>query len=505
MRVAIAEFSQESNSFTGLATGLAEFQGKGGRLHEGEQVLSAHAGSNTVVGGFLEQLSALGHEGVPSLTARAAPGGPLTSDAYLSLRDRLVAAVARTDAAALLVSLHGAMVADGEPDPEADTLERLRAVMGDRPIAVVMDMHANLSPRAAFAADVIVGYRTYPHVDLAESGRRATRALHRLLGTRPRERPRAAYHSLPLLLPSINMRTDDGVGPMAQLQKLAADLEAATPELLSVALFAGFPYADVPCSNASVVAYSLGDERGARAAVNEAATALWNARGKFQKTTTSADEAVRLALKSDERPFVIADVADNPASGGSGDTTTLLRLLLDAEADAFVGMLYDPATVAAAWSLPAGQVGHFEIGGKVRPEFGTPVAVEAVVERHSDGRYVCAGPMFAGVAEDLGRTVLLRAGRTLIAVSEGRASVNDTNMLRMLSVDPATPRILALKVKGHFRASFGPLVARVIDAEAPGAAMTDFSGLPFKHLSRPLSPLDALSDFDDHGAQLRNP
>jgi microcystin degradation protein MlrC len=283
---------------------------------------------------------------------------------------------------------------------------------------------------------------------------------------------------------------------MAALQQGAHELVTSDDDLLELSLFAGFPYADVPCSHAAVLAFSARDQSHADSVADEAAERFWASRHEFEKATLPAEEAVRQALASSERPFVLADVADNPGSGGTGETTALLRLLLEHGArNAFVGIIHDPETVERAFATGVGQCARFSIGGKIEPRFGAPVRTDAVVERLSDGEYVCVGPMLRGKRERLGRSTLLRVDSVLVGVTEGRASVNDPNMLHMLGVDPTEPRILALKVKGHFRAAFRPLVARIVDAEAPGASMTDFTRLPFRNLARPLHPFDPLESW----------
>jgi microcystin degradation protein MlrC len=494
LRVAVGGFAQESNSFTGIPTTLADFEGRGGELRRGEDLVREHHGVNTVLGGFVDGLLATGHEILPTMGARACPGGPLDSQTYRTIRDDLLLELERMPYDALLLSLHGAMVAEGEPDPEGDILRRVREHAGDRPVVVVLDMHANVSPLAARLATAIVGYRTYPHIDMADSGLRAVKLLEQVVGREAEVH--VGYRRLPLMLPSINMRTDDGSGPMAALQRGAQELVADNDELLELSLFAGFPYADVPCSHASVLAFSTRDQSHADSVADEAAERFWVSRKAFEKSTVPAEEAVRRALSSSERPFVLADVADNPGSGGTGETTTLLRLLLEHGArNAFVGIIHDPEAVKKAFATGVGERARFSIGGKIEPRFGAPVLTDAVVQQLSDGEYTCAGPMLRGKRERLGRSALLRVESVLVAVTEGRASVNDPNMLHMLGVDPTEPRVLALKVKGHFRAAFGPLVARIIDAEAPGASMTDFTQLPFRNLTRPLHPFDPLESW----------
>ena len=204
-----------------------------------------------------------------------------------------------------------------------------------------------------------------------------------------------------------------------------------------------------------------------------------------------AEQAVERALASTRHPVVLADVADNPGSGGTGDTSGLLKLLLQHDQPGtFVGIIHDPESVELAFELGEGQQSNFLIGGKINPEHGSPAAVTALIERLSDGDYTCTGPMNNGKLERLGRTALLRVDNVQVAVTEGRSSVNDPAMLTMLGLEISQLRLLALKVKGHFRAAFGDLVADIIDAESPGASMTDFTQFSFQHRLKPAYPFE---------------
>lgn len=491
-RVAVGGIAQETNSFTGIPTTMADFIGRGGEYTVADAVVAEHRGVNSIVGGFLDDLEGVGATVLPLVHARACPGGPLDRPTYEALRDDLLARLEALGDGydAVLLALHGAMVAEGYDDPEGDLLARVRALAGDRPVGVVLDLHANVTPEIVAAADVLVAFKTYPHVDMAACGRTAAAATRRAV-VDGRASVASAFVPLPMMLPSIRMRTIDPDGPMTRVEALAAERMAADPELVEVGLYGGFPYADVPFDRACVVVNSRRGTEHAHAVANDVASAFWDARHEFLATLEPATRAVERALRAERHPVVLADVADNPGSGGTGDTPTLLRLLVERDVDrSFVGILFDPESVEAAFAAGEGARTRFALGGNVNAHHGAPVAVEALVERLSDGHYTCVGPMMHGKRESLGRSALLRVGNVLVGISEGRASVNDPAMLTMLGVDVADFRVLALKVKGHFRAAFGPLVADVIDAEAPGASMTDFSGLPYRQRATPAFPLE---------------
>lgn len=499
-RVAIGGIAQETNTFTGIPTTLREFEGRGGELSVGDAVIAGHRGVNSVVGGFVDELEAAGAHLLPTLHARATPGGPLTRDTYEYLRDDLLArltALEGFDAVAL--ALHGAMVADGYPDPEGDLLTRVRVVAGARPVYAVLDLHANVSRTMVEQADLLVGYKTYPHVDMAACGRQAAAVLRRALAGEVR--PRGAFVPLPMLLPSIRMRTIDAHGPYARLQRDAAARAEAEPDVLEIGLYGGFPYADVPFHHASVLVYHAAGADRADALARSLAQRFWDARHDFLAELEPAEAAVERALAARVHPVVLADVADNPGSGGTGDTPGLLRLLLERDAPGtFVGILFDPESTDQAFALGEGATGAFALGGKVNTDHGASVRVEARVEHLSDGDFTVTGPMMRGKRERLGPSALLRVGNVLVGVSEGRASVNDPAMLRMLGLELADLRVLALKVKGHFRAAFDPLVASVIEAEAPGASMTDFTRLRYGQRLTPAFPFEPDTPYPPEAA-----
>jgi len=488
-RIAIIGLSQESNSFTGLDTTLAEFAGSSGHLHEGAAVIERAQATNTVIGGFLARLEEQGWEAVPVLDAYACPGGPLDKHTYEALRERISAGVGsagRLDG--VLISLHGAMLAHSYPDPEGDLLSQLRELLGPLPIAAVLDLHANVSAEMVAAATMLVAYKTYPHVDLAESGHKAATLLVDALQTGREYYP--ALLPLPMLLPSINMRTNDGYGPMYDLKLEAENIADRDPQIAEIGIYGGFPFADVSISRASVLVYT-GSPRESRRVAREMATRYWKERQRFLGSTTSAERAFAAALAEERRPTVLADVADNPASGGAGDTTTLLKLLLEYDVEeSFAGIFFDPDSVGQAITLGLGGKGKFRVGGKINPQHGGPAEVEAEVIMLSEGNYVCKGPMLRGTRTGIGRAALLRSGNVEIAVAEGRSSVNDPAMLEILGVNWQAKQILALKVKGHFRAAFGHLVGTIINAEAPGAAPTDLNSVPLRAVTRPIFPLD---------------
>lgn len=511
----LAEFSQETNAFCPLATGIPEFQGGHDRVPAGDDLIDLYDGTNTVLGGMLEECRRRGWQVVPSIAAHAYPAGPLTHDCYESLRDRILDDLRRATPDGVLLSLHGAMVADGYPDPEGDLLSRVRTSVGARvPIVGVLDLHGNVSATMVAAADFLIGYREYPHVDTRARGEEAAACLADILAGHLR--PSMALVQIPALLVSMNMRTDRG--PMAEAFGIASDIERR-PGAVDVSLFGGFPYADVPDACASALCTTNGDIEAARQWAIDAALALWTRRHAFDVRGGGAEEGVRRAMAAARGPVVIADVADNPASGGVGDHPALLRAALGMGAtDCVASLFYDPETVGQAVGAGEGAEVRFRIGGKVPvvaiasesaqlnrpvavagPDLG-PVEVRARVRRLADGRFTLRGPMGRGLRVDIGKTAVLTVtggpavasppGTVEIVVAERRRSTDDPELLRVLGIEPTQRRLLLLKSKGHFRAAFGPMVAEIIDVDTGGAATLDLGRLPFRRVRRPVFPLD---------------
>lgn len=514
-RIFLAELSQETNSFCPLATGVFEFQGNRERIPAGDDLVDLYRGTNTVLGGMLEGCRTSGWQVVPSIAANAHPCGPLTRDCYETLRDRILEDLRQASPDGVLLALHGAMVADGYPDPEGDLLSRVRTTVGVHvPIVGVLDLHGNVSATMVAAADILIGYREYPHVDTGARGEEAATLLSEILAGRLR--PSMALVQIPALLVSMNMRTDRG--PMADTFGITLDIERR-PGAVDVSLFGGFPYSDVPDACASTLCTTNGDFETARRWASEAALGLWTRRDAFSVRVSKAEEGVRRAMAAARGPVAIADVADNPASGGVGDHPTLLRTALRLGAvDTVASLFYDPETVRQAFGAGEGAEATFCIGGKVPlaamaggsaqicpPTVGAetdlgPVEVRARVHRLSDGRFTLQGPMGRGLRVDIGKTAVLTVmggpdvasppGAVEIVVAERRRSTDDPEMLRVLGIEPTQRRLLLLKSKGHFRAAFGPIVAEIIDVDTGGVATLDLRRLPFRHVRRPIFPLD---------------
>jgi microcystin degradation protein MlrC len=483
-RIAVGGLHHETNSFAPQPATFERFEEADGwpPLSRGAAILENTRGVNLAVTGFVEAAAAGRHELVPLTWANACPSGPVTRDAFERLASMLAGDLARAmPVDALFLDLHGAMVTEHLEDGEGELLRRLRGLAPGLPVVAALDLHANVSEAMADLSDALVAYRTYPHVDLRETGARCLPLIEGLLAGRPLAK---AFRRIDFLIPLPWQCTT--IEPARSLYALLPGLEAAG--VASASVCAGFPAADTPVCGPSVLAYAA-DQAVADAAADRLAASFRAAEPLFGGRLWTPEEAVRHARGAarGDRPVILADTQDNPGGGGSSDTTGLLAELVRQRAEgAVLALLADGE--AAAWAHAAGEGGLLAatpLGGRHGPAGVVPLVDDWEVLRLGDGRFTATGPMYEGSRMDLGPMALLRprsAPGVEVAVSTRRVQAADRAILHHLGVEPAARRILALKSSVHFRADFEPLAAEILVVRAPGANVADPADLPFRRL-----------------------
>ena len=369
MRLFLAMLSHETNTFSNVPTDRAQFEAR--HLHYGGEIVETFRGTGTCLGGMIAAAERLGARLVPSVAAAASPAGRVTRDIYTHVKDRMLADLrAAGPVDGVLLDLHGAMVPEGLDDGEGDVIAAVRAAVGpDVPIAVTLDLHGNLTEAMVRGADLLHGYKTYPHVDMAERGVEAAERLAEAVGKRIR--PTAAFRRPPLMPPIGAQRT--AVGPMRRLYDMADEMER-DPRVLSISIFAGFPYADIPEAGLGIYVVTDGDAALAEALAERLSRAAWAHRHEFVHTGLPVPEAVRRALAAEGQPIVLADMADNTGGGAAGDGTEILRELVRVGArSAVVACLWDPAAVKACVRAGVGARVTLDVGGKVDDRHGAPL------------------------------------------------------------------------------------------------------------------------------------
>jgi microcystin degradation protein MlrC len=354
------------------------------------------------------------------------------------------------------------------------------------PIAVTLDFHTNLTRAMVEHADLLHGYKTYPHVDMAERGVEATERLLDMASGRLR--PAVAFRQPRLLPPLASQRT--AAGPMRRLYDLAGELEQ-DPRVVSISIFAGFPLADIPDAGLSIYVAARGDQALADSLADRLEAVAWEHRHEFRHAALPVADAVAQALALDGGPVVLADIADNTGGGAAGDGTELLRELLRVGArSAVVACLWDPEAAAACARAGVGATITLRVGGKTDDRHGAPIEVTGRVRTLSDGRFVHKGPMLRGLEGRLGTTAVLEVGGVKVILISLRWQTLDPEMLRFVGIDPLAEKILVVKSTVHYRAAFEPIARAILEVDAPGLSSSNLARFDFKRVRRPIFPLD---------------
>ena len=487
-KVLTAEVSHETNTFNCHATDERAF--KDHFLLKGDEAVAERGAANTELAGFHDTGEAHGWEIRHVLSAAAAPGGRVTRAAFDMLSEPIVGAIESGTFNGVLLGLHGAMVTDFCEDGEGELLQRIRAVTGATiPVAITLDPHANVSGQMCALADIIVSFRTYPHVDMRDTGRRAGEILHRTMSGEIT--PRTVRATCAMLKEVNGGRTD--MGPMIRRIAMARDYEDHA-DVFAVSINAGFACADIAEAGPTVLVTGQGDFAAHGAFAKSIADDIWDRRHEVLNDYLTVEAAATFAARFDCKsgPLVIADYADNPGGGGYGDSTNLLRALLDAGvADACFGPMVDRE---AAQSLHTAEIGDrvdIAIGGKTDARFGGgPLIVNAEIVLLSDGEFIGDGPMIGGLRRTFGPSAVLRVDGIEILVVTFAQQMLDLQQFRTFGIDPAGKRVVALKSMQHFRAAFEPIAGKVIVCDSGALCTPHYEQLPYQNVPRPIFPLD---------------
>jgi microcystin degradation protein MlrC len=496
LRFICAEFKQEANSFSPLRTGLPDFENY--HLYRGPEVQARLPGTGTEIGGFYAVARREGADLVPALATMAMSSGPVEQAAYQMLREELLQGVASLlPADGILLALHGAMLVEGIDDPEGALLARLRAIAGAIPLVVSLDLHAVPTPGLLEHADAVVGFDTCPHTDLFETGVRAAELLVQIV--RQGVQPRMAFVRVPLDLPAEAVDTSEAGPAMDLLQ--AALSEREQEGILSTSVFFPQPWLDVPHLGATLLV--VFDERKGGAAANATAAAaklaqqLWDRRGAFRAEYHSVEGAVDLALAGGAEPaagpYVISDSPDTIAGGATGDSTRLLRQLLEVgerlPGDTLLTVVDANAALAAARHNP-GERFSLRVGGKVDRQFNQPVRLEGVLRTLFHGRFRISGPSYTGLIMQMGLTAVVEVDRLKVVITSERTWTHSPDFYRAVGLDPASAWIVLTKSNSTFKASYAPIARQILFIGGPGITSPHLTSLPFQRRPRPLYPFE---------------
>lgn len=480
-RIAVGGFHHETNTFAQTRAAFEHFERTDGwpGLQRGSNMLPALRGKNIPLAGFA---AAAPPDWIllPTVWCNASPSAHVEEAAYEPIVRMLtddLKAMGPVDA--VFLDLHGAMVCEHLEDGEGELLRRVRAIVGpDVPIVASLDLHANVTAAMMEHSDLMVGYRTYPHVDMAETGERCAALMARVLSE---GKPAKAWRKLNFLI-SINWQCSLIEPARSAYAAMAA---GETGPVWSLSFTPGFPPADIRDCGPAVLAYAE-TQAAADAAADAAAGAIQKQESEFDGgyfTPSVAIAEAKSLLEQGVRPVVIADTQDNPGGGGDGNTAGMLAALVAEQAEnAVLGLYIDPDLAAQAHAAGTGREIPASFGGFWPGD--EAITLRALVEQLGTGRFHCTGGFYGGNDMDLGPMALLRlAGHDIrVVVASRKVQAADKEMFRHVGVEPAEEAILVLKSSVHFRADFTFDGGEILVATAPGPVTADPAELPYRHL-----------------------
>lgn len=493
-RIALIGLHLESNSFA-PPSGEADFRSL--CLLEGLEILKAAA---LPASPLPAEMTAFIHDWtrrgawqpVPILVAAAEPGGPIDQHFFANLLMKIETALRQAGPIdGVYLSNHGGMTATEEHDPDGHLYALVRDAVGPNvPVIATVDLHANISDRMVASADLIIGYRTNPHIDQIERGREAAARMADMLAG---QRYHTAFRRLPLVAPSVSLLTANG--PYADAMASADAL--CQGSIVNISPVAGFVFSDTP-KNGIAVLVAGSDADTAERAADQLATQIWRDRGRFVARLTDLPQAVaaaeRTGRQADAPRLILADVADNPGGGGRGNTTFILEALLQAGVQgAVLGIFHDPALAEEAHQRGLGKRFNATFNRSGHIGFTRRFQTEARVVGLSDGRCVGTRGLYQGRALDHGLSAALDLGGVVVVVVSRRKQCADPVQFTMVGVDPSAARTIMVKSRGHFRAGFDLLAApeQILEVDVPGLTSPILTNFKFRHLPRPIWPLDS--------------
>ncbi len=496
-RVLTALFGHESNAFSAMPTTHANF--KDYLFALGDDIPAAIRGARIEPAGVEEAAAKFDWNLVRTVAAWATPSGPVADDAW-QVASQAILNAARDQGPfdGALICLHGAMATVHDPDGEGVLLEALRKILGpDVPIAITLDLHANVTTRMADNADIVCAYRTYPHIDQVATAWRAANILQRTMAGEIKPTAAIARRAMLTGLDDGRTTTDN---PMTTLLARAEKIEQDDAAVLEISVHAGFSPANLDEAGPSVVVTTDNNAEQAQSLAESFMDYAWDTREFDSNRYLTAEQTIEAVrqLRADSAapagPIVIADYSDNPGSGAYGDSTFLLSALIAAGIDkACVGTIYDPQAASELIAAGEGAQATVSLGGKIDPTFGPPITLTGTVVRITDGTYVAQGPRWKGVTHRLGPTAVFAVDGVEIIVVSNRVQLTELEAFTHAGIDPAQRAVVVVKSMQHFRAAFAPIARETLICDAGALSSKDLSRLPYTRLRRPIFPLDEMA------------
>jgi len=491
LKIVVARLNHETNTFSPIPTPLAEFAPQWDAAAYQDQ-----KGARTAMGAFLDIAESLSAEIVTPLAAMANPSATVDAAAYTQMTDAIVRTI-EDGCDAIMLDLHGAMVAENAEDGEGSLLERIRQIAPHTPLCVALDLHGNVTQKMISNADIVVSFKTYPHIDMYETGAHAGRLLVDLL--QKKARPVTGWRQIPLLSATLTSNTSASAMQRAIALAKAAEQQAG---VLAVSVLAGFPLSDFRDAGMSVVVVTDNDAALAQSVADTLARSIWQERDDFvydsQPLRESLAQARGLMDTAGSGPVLLLDHSDNVMSGGTCNTMDVLETALaEGMRNIAAGPISDPEAVAALVRIGVGGSTTLAVGNKVallqQGISKTPLLLTGKVLAITDGVFRVSGPIYTGSTIRMGKSVLFDTGAAKVVITEERVEPYDLGVFTSLGLDPASMDYVILKSRMYCRPVFVPISRGLVecDSDSGGPTSSNFDLFPIRNVRRPIYPLDA--------------
>ena len=466
MKLLMAGLATETNSFSPIPTGQLAFEDSYvSRSATGEEPNLFSAPLHE----WKRMAGDKGYEVHESLCAFAQPAGPTVRRAYEDYRDEILTDIEKVKPDILLLSLHGAMIADGYDDCEGDLLQRARSVTGpDTVIGVEIDPHSHLTDEMMSAADLIIAYKEYPHTDSPDRARE----LFDLAASTAEGKIQPVMRDYDCRM--IAMYHTSRAPMRGFVDEMIA--QEGRDGVLSLSLCHGFPWGDCPRVGTRMLAITDGDAALADATAQTLGQKLWLLRDQIRVTWPSIPEALDHAAKARATPVVLADFADNAGGGAPADSTFVLQEVLQrGDRDIALGIFWDPVLVRMCRDVEVGSQLRVRLGGKVDVTSGAPVDLTVTLRGRKDEMH----QMMGETRMRMGNGIWLEADGVHLILSDKRTQAFHPMAFTDLGLDLTNLQTVVVKSSQHFYAGFAPIAAEVVYIAGPGAITPDYANIPF--------------------------
>jgi microcystin degradation protein MlrC len=485
MRIVTGTISHETNVFSNINTNLDEFKKR--KLLYGDELFKEFEGTKSPAGGIIEGCKHNEYELIPTVFASAVPSGTITSEAFDTILSEILNGInSARKFDAVILHLHGAGVSEKYQDIEGKVLYEVRKLIKEKPLIATFDFHANYTQQMIEAADILIGYDTYPHIDGYERGIEAVNLTKKMI--EGKLIPTLGFKQPPML-PALQVQFT-GKYPMKKLIDEAHKMEEQK-EVETITVAAGFPWSDITEAGMSFIVTTNNNQILADELATKLHDMAWNMRRDFLVSPMPLRDAIRYTADASKTPIVMADIGDNPGGGSPEDGTIVLKTILDEGLTGGVfALIWDPAAANKAIAIGVGKNVRVKLGGHTDNMHGGPIEVIGKVKHISDGTFISNGPMGSGVPMDMGPSVVLDIGKNDIIVSSKRLQPLDLTLYKKLGINIMEKRFIVVKSSVHFRAAHEPIAAEIIELDTPGLTSPRLAGFGFKKIRRPIFPLD---------------